>query len=977
MAYLWVGTNKGLNKININTGEIKNYLPGENGCKLSNCNITEILVDSKGDVYISTVDGINRYNKEKDNFDRLYYSQEDNKNSLSSEFIYTLSEDIYGNMWAGTKNGLNMIDKEGKITQLYYDKNISNSISNNIIYKLYSDNYGYLWIGTSGGGLNRLNIKTGEVKRFLNDPNNSKSIPGNNVNYIIEDTSGMLWIATDSGLCKYDKEEDEFITYKSKVYDNTGLINNDVLSLYQDRTGMIWVGTYKGISLFNPGNTFVNYRNNPFDSNSISGNSMAGIYEDKDKLLWVGTTHNGVNVIDRQKNHVVRIGYQENNENSISNNSIKDIEGIENEIWIATYDGLNKYDKLTKKITRYYANGSGLPSNDIKSLFIDDEGILWISTNEGIITFDRKDKFVDYTNLLKDGGISEMTFSDIYQDKDGIMWLASAVDGGLVKFNKETGEIRNYKHQSDNEYSISSSSIKAIAEDSSGNLWIATHYGINKLNKETEKFYRYTEKDGLANNFTYGIVIDEEDNPWISTNYGISKFDIKENKFINFDVTDGIQGNEFNGYSFYKNSNGDMFFGGIDGLTVFNPKDIKKDVYIPRVNIESVLSNGKKINVKSDINLSYKNNQFEVNFFMPDYRNTLKIQYAYKLEGFDEEWILSGDRNYANYTNLEPGDYKFKVTGRNARGEWSDIQEFNIKIRKPLWRTPTAYILYLILIIVLIYLIWNRVKILDAMVKQRTYELDKNLMEKEEIYAKLIRNERYKNNYFVNLSHELRTPLNVILSIQQLITKLNKEDKQIPKDKIDYYMDTLKRNSDRLLNLINNIIDTSKIESGSYKLKFEEVDIVYLVEESVLSMKDYIESNGIELIIDPEIEEKVIKCDKCEIEKCVINLVANSIKFTPKGGSIEVKIIDLKSKVKISVKDTGIGIDKKYHKAIFNRFGQAYNEVSEEHGGSGLGLTLTNQLVELHGGKITLESDIGKGSIFSIILPVDQYGEEN
>ena len=508
--------------------------------------------------------------------------------------------------------------------------------------------------------------------------------------------------------------------------------------------------------------------------------------------------------------------------------------------------------------------------------------------------------------------------------------------------------------------------------DSENNIWIGTQYGLNKLDKERKNFARYTEEDGLANNFIYGVLVDEDDNVWMSTNSGISKYDVSDEKFINYDVTDGLQGNEFNGFSYHKNDSGEMFFGGVNGLTYFNPLDLKEQSYLPKVQIDSIYSNENEyINFKN-INLSYKNSNIQFNFFLPDYRNVVKIQYAYKLAGLDEDWITAENRNYASYTNLDSGTYTFMVKARNKSGDWSDPETVTFTVKQKPWKTPFAYITYGVILFLIIYLIWNRVKILDSLVDQRTYELNNKLKENKELYDKLITIEKYKNNYFVNLSHELRTPLNVIISIEQLLSKLSKDKKEVPKEKLECYMSTLRRNSDRLLNLINNIIDTSKIESGSYKLIIKEHDIVYLVEEIVLSMKDYIEANGIELIIDPDVEEKIIECDKNEIEKCVINLVGNAIKFTEEGGKIEVKIADLGESVRISIIDTGIGIDKAYHESIFDRFGQAYNNISEEYGGSGLGLTLTKQLVTLHKGSILVKSKVGVGSEFIIILPVKQ-----
>ena len=340
------------------------------------------------------------------------------------------------------------------------------------------------------------------------------------------------------------------------------------------------------------------------------------------------------------------------------------------------------------------------------------------------------------------------------------------------------------------------------------------------------------------------------------------------------------------------------------------------------------------------------------------------------MEGINDEWVFLGNQNYVRYASLEPGKYKMLIKGRNNNGTWSEITEINIKVKNSPWKTPIAYFTYILIIVVLVFYIWNQVKILDSLVIQRTNELEKNLDKNKKLYQKLIETEKYKNNYFINLSHELRTPLNVILSVQQLITSLNSSGKNIEPEKMQSYMETLKGNSKRLLNLINNIIDTSKIDSGSYRLDKEEVDIVSLVENAALSMVELAELNKLELIIDPEIEEMIITCDKLEIERCIINLIGNAIKFTKPGGNISVRIIPLESHVKIIVKDTGVGIEEKYWESIFDRFGQAYNDVSEEFGGSGLGLTLTKNLINLHNGDISVISEKGKGSEFIIILPI-------
>lgn len=308
-------------------------------------------------------------------------------------------------------------------------------------------------------------------------------------------------------------------------------------------------------------------------------------------------------------------------------------------------------------------------------------------------------------------------------------------------------------------------------------------------------------------------MVDNEDNLWISTNYGLSKFEVDKEQFVNFTVNDGLQGNEYNIFSSYKSPRGEMFFGGINGFTYFYPQNIIKNGFSNEVIIDSIYNNDDEIKGISNIYLDYKHNQIQFKFFLPYYLNTKNIEYAYKLEGVDEEWVFSGNRNYANYTNLDFGNYEFKVIAKSSNGEWSNPTSVKFTVGLKPWKTPLAYLIYSLTIIIIIYIIYDRVKILNILIEQRTTELNKKLKENEELYNELIKNERYKNNYFINLSHELRTPLNIIKSAQQLISSLNDSDQGIERKQLAKYMDTIKRNSDRLLILINNIIDTSKIES--------------------------------------------------------------------------------------------------------------------------------------------------------------------
>ena len=960
---IWVGTANGLSKIDTKTDLITNYNMNDEEKSLSHYNIGDILITKSGDVLVGTSDGLNIYNEKKDEFYRIFNKDSD----LSSQFIRSLAEDENQNIWVATNNGIDKIDiKNNKNIISFKTGHGKFDISENDIYVVRYDPKGYIWAGALKEGLNRIDINTNEVKQYKNDYRDEKSLPGNYVKDILRDSSGNLWVGTDNGLAKYNEQTENFATYKNKIYDKTSLVNDEVFSIQEDESGLIWVGTYAGISMFDPNTNIEHYKKDPFDENSISDNSIHGIYEDKDGLLWVGTNSKGVNVINR-KNYNVKHLNKTSKDYPISDDNINDVVGIDNKIFIATKNGLNEVDKDLKTINIYNTE-DGICNNNITALFADSKKNVWIGTANGISVLNTNtNEIIDITDILTNHNIEDQYIKVIYEDSKGNYWVGCFIDGGLVKIDPNKRTIENYRNKKEDKTSISSNNIRSIVEDKNGNIYIGTSYGLNKLNESNNTFERYLEKDGLSNNTVYGLLVDDNNNLWASTNLGISKLDTNTMTFETFNIIDGFQGNEFNGRAYYKNKSGELFFGGINGLNIFRPNDINRSRYVPTVIFDEFKVNGK---VYKDINnqeFKYNENTINISVFISNYKNTKNIQYMYKLEGVSDSWDISRSNNI-NYSDLAPGTYTLKIKARSYSGKVSDESAVKFIIKLPIWKSKAAILIYLIIITIVIYRTINSVKRLDNLVKNKTLQLTKEMEKNDKLLKKVIELEKRKNNYFVNLSHELRTPLNVISSTEQLVTELNKSKDGIGKSKLNGCMQVVRRNTKRLLNLINNIIDTAKIESGSYQLNIREHDIVYIVEEATLSLKDYIERKGIELIIDPEMEEKIIKCDEHEIERCIVNLVSNAAKFTPEGGTIEVTIEDLDEKVKIIVKDTGIGIDKKYHDSIFNRFNQVIDQGAESKGGSGLGLTITKQIIDMHGGQISVESELGKGCKFIIIL---------
>lgn len=968
---LWIGTSNGLNKLDNNRQNLIKYFPNDKN-SISNYNVSDIIQDRSNNIWIATENGLNYYNKKNKTFKHFFYNEND-KNSISDNCIATLFEDKEGIIWIGTRNGLNSFNPYTKKITRYLNK-----LSDEYITKIYGDSYHNIWIGTKLGGINKYNKKENKFKIYKTS-NDKKALPSNYITTMYEDIQKNFWIGTENGLCKYNKKDNNFIIYKKRYGDIHSLVNNHILSITEDRSGMIWVGTNGGISFFNPNLEFNHYKKESNKINTISDYMISGIYLDKSSLLWVGTNNGGLNCINRNTGEIECFTNNNSDEHSISSNSVTSVIGDkDNNIWVGTNYGLNKYDKKAKKFINYLHNDSvnSLINNEIRCLLEDDTGEIWIGTKKGIDSFNKKtNRFTHYNFLLDKHKINDYYIFTIHQDKQDkdILWLGCSINGGIIKFNKKTKRLEQYKEYSKNGKIFSLKNIKCISEDENNNLWICTSNGLNKFNKNNQQFTTYTERNGICNNYVYGVLFDKENNPWISTNGGIAKLDIKSDTFINFDISDGLQSNEFNDGSYFKSSSGEMFFGGINGITSFYPENISKDNFRTKVVIENLNVQNKSIIPKHNIKLKYNENNISIEFFYPDYKNLSKIQYEYMLEGIDKEWIFGSHRGYCNYLNLPSGQYVFKVRARNGNGIWSEDEKINIVVSTPPWESLTAYSIYIVMFITVLYIIWKYIDILECKVQQRTLELNNKLIENDVLYKKNLEIEKFKNTYFVNLSHELRTPLNVILSAVQFLSKCGEENIIIDKKKFQDYMSIIRKNSNNLLKIINDLIDSSKMESGTYVINFVETDIIYLVEETALSMKSYVESKNIELIIDPEVEEKKIKCDPVEIERCIINLINNAIKFTPSGGSIWVSIYDKDDKIEISVKDTGIGISKEDQKFIFERFFQINNNIRDKKVGSGIGLALVKYVVELHNGTIRVKSEeLNKGSEFIITLPSNQ-----
>ncbi len=756
---IWIGTfNSGLNKFNPYTKKITRFSYDHNNPNtISHNNINSICADSSGIIWLGTDNGLNKLtpqNSKKDEYiiERIFY-QPDNINSLTSNIIYSLMLDHSSNLWIGTNDGINFLDKEKIDSKQYvfkhfkFDINNTNSLSNNTVRAFYQDSKGNIWIGTDRG-LNKV-IKNDQneilgFKKYLNDNHNDNSISHNQIYAICEDNSGKLWIGTNGGgLNLFVPDINSFTRYLHDPLDLRSLAYNEIRAIFKDESGTMWIGTYgSGIDKVSRGaGEFILYKYRPNDPNSLSHPIVWAIYEDKNDILWIGTHGGGLNKLDRKRNKYFYYRHNPNNKNSLSSDIVRVIyEDSEGYFWLGTHGGgINKFNPRTNTFTVYQHNPDNpgsLALNEIRSIYEDRAGILWVGTyGEGLDKFNREtETFTHYKNDPNNNkSLSNNFVRVIYEDESGNLWIGTE-GGGLNKLNKDSNTFENFKSDPENASGLNSDYIFTIHESQAGILWLGTWGGgLNKFDIKSKKAEHFTTNEGLPSNSIYGILEDQNGNLWLSTNNGISRFNPKTKSFNNYNVKDGLQDNEFNGGSYFKSKDGEMFFGGIKGFNSFYPQNIKDNAFIPPNVITSFQKFNKEIEFKKpvysikQIDLSYKDYVFSFEFASLDFSAPEKNKYAYKMEGLDKDWIFTNSsRRFATYTTLPPGEYVFRVKGSNSDGVWNEAGTFiNVAIHPPFWMTLWFRGLILGLIVLSVYSVYKkRVKNIEGKRKALTERLE-------------------------------------------------------------------------------------------------------------------------------------------------------------------------------------------------------------------------------------------------------------
>ncbi|MDR2920141.1 MAG: response regulator [Tannerella sp.] len=1003
-GFIWIGTKSGLCKYDGNT--VSGYdLEIHSGVRSGNGQVRQVFQDSQNRLWVVAQKSVNLYDREKDMFSYIETDSsftfrkticEDNKGVIYiagsgvqvynekekkfetiypeidtniTENINSITSDTDGKIWLGKNSrGLVSVDTQtGKQISYRHNPNDPHSLISDRIVAIYTDKKGHIWVGSESKGVCYLDQATQTFHSI-------KGFPEICVRAFAEDQSGNLWLGTENGLYIYSPETGEYTNYKQNYNDRYSLNDNAIYTIFRDREDNILMGTYfGGINIFPSSFRQFLYYDYGYSDNYLSGKAVRQITGDKNENLWIATEDGGLNYYNRDKDQFAHF-VPKTGTNSISYHNVHSVllDSYSN-LWIGTYlGGLNKYNLTTKTFTHYsYLIYPELLVDNVFILLEDRDKKIWIGTTNGLTVYDPEtNKFQRFKSAI----LGSRSIDYLYEDSEGGIWIASR-NNGIYCYNKSNDDLQNFSYNADGT-GLSDNFINYIFEDSDRNIWIATHEGgICKYNKRSDTFTTFTTKDGLPSNTIYSIIESNNGNLWISTNNGLSCLNIDDYTFTNYSVSEGLPNKQFNYNSAWKAQDGLLFFGTINGMIAFYPEDLQTIKNIAKVEFSSLKILGNTIRPEDENSPLHKSiaeteeiklnseqaKSFTLDFTVPTLSHPNSIFFAIKLNT-DRDWSYIGAQNHITYANLPPGEYMLQIKAAfNNRWTGNEpVKSMRIIISPPFWKSTIAYIIYLGLLILSAFLIF-------LSVKRRQDE--KRMILAERLEKEKIREiNALKLNFFTKISHELRTPLTLILTpIQSYL------DKNIFRPEIRSKMKLVADNARRMNNLVDELILFTKIETKQEKIRVKKGDLLSFIEIICEGFEILAEEKGLNFITDISTSDNEVWFAPVKVEKIIYNLLSNAFKYTDEGEIIvkaSYKHINGFTYLHLTVTDTGIGISPDQKEMIFENYYQVNDFVNGKKTGFGIGLALVRELVALHKGDIRVDSELNKGTIFTVQINV-------
>ncbi len=1022
---LWVGTDNGLDRFDAASQTFIHYAPAEKSKRGNgNRHIHAILDDGARGFWIATSDGLQHFDPATGAF-RTWHHEEGNPHSLGDNEIKALALDAQQRLWIGTVTGLDMLAPGSeRFEHFAVDKEPGSKY--NVIQSLLIDRQQNLWIGTMAGAERWRLGGAGQAPQARVRFGEKNGFSAIRVASLYQDVDATVWLGSNAdGLFRWLPGSDSFLQYRHQTGDKFSLADNQLSSLYRDRAGTFWVGSwYNGVSRVDLGSGgFSRMARAPGDVGALADKKVRAVADAGNGKLWLATK-GGLKLYDTRDGSARLFDLRSAPGMSRDEQVTTLYKAPDGVLWVGGSTGLHRFDPVLGRFsTMRFAAGD--PNSDtIRNIVSDRSGMLWVSTRGGVHRFDPSSRrFTTYRHDPADpNSLSDNMVRPVLEDGKGRLWIGSF--HGLDLLDRASGHFRHFRHDPQNPHSLSHDEVHFLHEDKRGVLWVGTANGLNRMDVDAKgeiRFRRFLRKDGMADDAVASILGDDNEQLWLSTNSGITRLDMRSGLFRNYDSADGtVEGSYFDGAAL-RASDGIMYFGGFNGMTAFVPQDIHDNRVPPLVAITQlqifnkpvVIGRGEFAHVlKAAIDhtrklvLTSRESVFSLEFAALHFAAPQRNMFAYRLEGFDQDWVMTdAGRRFATYTNLDAGNYVFRVKAANKDGVWNESgATLAITILPPVWKTWWFRTLMAALLLGAVYVAYRqRVRALrhqqnelEKQVSERTAELQSKEIEVlaqseklAQVNSSLTKNEeslrlakrkaedatRQKSEFLANMSHEMRTPLAGVIGMLGFALR----DEQLH----DATREQILRgqaNAQSLLVIINDLLDFSKIEAG--KLSIENIDFALgaAIETVVSLFEEQAAARSIGFSIDfaPDLPPFVVG-DPTRLRQVLVNLVGNAFKFTQRGGvSVCVERAGVASGsggrkvnlIRFTVSDSGIGIDAEAMGRLFQKFEQADASTTRRYGGTGLGLAICRQLVELMEGEIEVASTPGQGSTFAFTLPL-------
>jgi signal transduction histidine kinase/ligand-binding sensor domain-containing protein len=945
--------------------------------------------------------GVNRINTQTGIITR--FNSQLPQSALVNDFVSALFQDRDGDVWVGTAGGVSLLHLATG-TSTHFKKTPENprALGGNFIRSFWQDGGGTMWIAAEQGGVTLLDKKTGYTEMYRHEPTNAASLSNDNIRCIFPDKQGALWFgALGGGLNKFDPYARKFLSYRQEVNNPFSLNNNVVRAIAEDDCGTVWVGTEGGgLSKFDPAaQRFTAYRHDPANPQSISHDVVRGIaYDKKRGVLWIATGGGGLNCFEPKRGIFKTYRVNSSAAHSISNDFVRPLLlNADGTLWVGTEGGLNHFDPATERFTAYHSD-----ANDPHSLSFD-------------------------------------VVLSLYRDRSGALWVGTLQ--GLNKFDSASRTFTQFPYNTQDAHTLQSGNIRSMLEDSKGRFWVGTWGGgLNLFDRTTGRAEVFREKDGLPNDAVYGIMQDSMGGLWLTTNNGLARFNPETRAFRTYDADDGLQSNEFNSGAYHVGASGRFYIGGVNGLSIFSPQRITDNTTPPPVVITGFKKFNKPVQLWQDltsepeITIPYDDNFFSIEFAALNFTNARKNQYLYKLDGFDKHWIDAGTSREAAYTNLDPGAYTFRVKACNNDGHWNERgAKLHIRILPPWWMTLWFRAGMALCFVgtggAWFWARWRRVhhqkRELERQVSERTEQLQESNLElsqaNEEIQLHIqtvseqaweiatmntqlnARNQELerlnveKNEFLGIAAHDLKNPLSGILSSAEILERYYTNNPATER-----FTSMIIKSSDQMLEIITNILDVNRIESGLLSFDMEPIDLEIL-ELIIDAYQARAADKGILLHYEHPEQHVSVLADSQSFRQVFDNLISNAVKYSPHGKNITVRVKDVQSShtengivpsvadesakdttgtnvaslsfpvsssfVRIEVQDEGPGISDEDMKRLFGKFARLSAQPTGGEHSTGLGLSIVKKMVEAMQGRVWCESELGAGATFVVELP--------